>query len=185
MAAIYQLFGHPGTGKYTIAKEIVRQLVERGEPAALLDNHATANLVWSLVPASRRFEPEVMARMQRIRGEVLDAVEELAAPELSLVFTSFLPPSVKPTIVNRHRSLAIDHGRAFVAVVLELDPEEVLRRIPNPDRAERLKLVNVDTARRQMANGMTVPDWPELVHFDITGLSAEESARQIIEGVLH
>lgn len=51
MAAVYQLLAFPGTGKYTIAVEIVRQLTERGEHAVLLDNHATANLVGQLVPA--------------------------------------------------------------------------------------------------------------------------------------
>jgi adenylylsulfate kinase-like enzyme len=43
--AVYQLLGFPGTGKYTVAQAIVGQLADRGEPAALLDNHATANLL--------------------------------------------------------------------------------------------------------------------------------------------
>jgi hypothetical protein len=180
MAAVYQLLAHPGTGKYTIAKEIVRQLHERGDQAALLDNHATANLVWSLVPPGRRFEPDVMARMSELRSVLLDAIEELASPDLSLVFTNFLPPGRPPNILDRHRDVAVNHGRTLVAVVLDLDPAEVLRRVPDASRAERLKLVDVARAREQMADGMTEPEWPELTRLDINGMTAAQAAARLI-----
>ena len=67
MPAVYQLFGYPGTGKLTIAQEIVRLLAERGEPCARLDNHATHNLVWQLIPAERKFEPAICAADGRPR----------------------------------------------------------------------------------------------------------------------
>ncbi len=92
MPAVYQLLGYPASGKYTVAKAMVELLAARGEPAALLDNHATANLVWSLVPRERRFDPDVMARLAELRSVLWDAAAELTSPDRSLILTNYLPP---------------------------------------------------------------------------------------------
>lgn len=178
--AVYQLLGFPGTGKYTVAKAMVEHLAARGEPAALLDNHSTANLVWSLVEPERRFDPDVMARVAELRHVLWDAAAELTSPAHSLLLTNYLPIERAPTVIDRHRELAQQLGRRFVAVVLHCDPEEVLRRVPNPDRAERMKLVDPDRARTIMAAGMTLPTWPELVDLDITGLTPAEAAARVV-----
>lgn len=180
MPAVYQLLGFPGTGKYTVAREIVAQLEARGEPAALLDNHATANLVWSLVPEARRFDAEVMGRMKELRGVLLEAARDLTSPDHSLVFTNFVPSRAEGSVLDPHRNLARHLGRPLVAVVLRCDAEEVLRRVPNPDRAARLKLVDPVVARRVIDAGMSLPDWPELVDLDTTRLSAAETAARVI-----
>lgn len=177
---MYQLLGFPGTGKYTVAKEIVSQLQSRGEPAALLDNHATANLVWSLVPEARRFEPEVMGTINELRRVLIEGAAQITGPEHSLVFTNFIPARAPGSVIDPHRNLAQSLGRPLIAVVLTCDPEEVLRRVPNVDRAARLKLVDVGIARRIMGGGQSLPDWPELVHLDSTGLTAEETAARIV-----
>jgi len=52
--AVYQFLGFPGTGKFTVATELVRQLNVAGHTAKLLDNHLTANLIFDLVPLSER-----------------------------------------------------------------------------------------------------------------------------------
>jgi len=127
-----------------------------------------------------RHDPEVLRWLDELRNVVLDAIEEIGAPDCSLVFTNYLPPTRPPTFLDRHRAIALDHGRAFVPVVLELDPEELVRRVPNEERRAKLKQVDPVRAREQLAEGMTIPDWPELVHLDINGLTAEESARRII-----
>src|SRR4051812_39693066 len=178
--AVYQLLGFPGTGKYTVACAIVEQLRTRGEPAALMDNHATANLVWSLVPEERRFDPAVMARINELRRVLVEGAAELTGPDHSIVFTNFIPTDPKRAILDPHRQLAQTLGRPLVAVVLRCDPEEVLRRVPGSDRAARLKLVDPTIARRIMDNGQWVPDWAELVELDPTGLSADETAARII-----
>lgn len=178
--AVYQLLGFPGTGKYTVAQAIVEELAARGEPAALLDNHATANLVWSLVPVERQFDPDVMAWIADLRNVLWDAAAELTSPEHSLVFTNFLPVGRPPTVLDRHRELAQQLGRKLVAVVLHCDPDQVLRRIPNADRAARMKLVDADIARTIMSSGMTLPTWPELIDLDITGQSPTEAGARVI-----
>src|SRR3712207_1417131 len=134
MPAVYQLFAFPGTGKLTIAKEIVRLLTERGEPCARLDNHATHNLVWQLIPEHRKFDPPVLAKVFELRKVLLEAAAELTSEQHSLVFTNFLPPGRPPTIVDPNRDPALSLGKPLVAVVLTLDRDEVLRRVGNADR---------------------------------------------------
>ena len=178
--AVYQLLGFPGTGKYTVGRSIVEQLGARNEPTALLDNHATANLVWSLVPTERQSHADVMRRIRQLRNVVLDAAAELTSPDHSIVFTNFLPPDRPPTALDPHRDLARQLGRQLVAVVLHRDEDEVLRRVPNADRAERMKLTDPALARTILASGMTVPTWPDLVELDITGQSPTEAAARVI-----
>ena len=180
MPAVYQLLGFPGTGKYTVAKEIVSQLQARGEPAALLDNHAFLSLVWQLVPEARRFEPAVMGRVNDLRRLLVESAAELAGPEHSIVFTNFIPPQAPGSVIDPHRNLALTLGKPLIAVVLHCDPEEVLRRVPNPDRTARYKLDDARIAERMMGDGMSLPDWPELVELDSTGLTAEDTAARII-----
>ena len=181
MPAVYQLFAFPGTGKLTIAKEIVKQLEARGEPCARLDNHATHNLVWQLVPEERRFDPPVLARVFELRRVLGEAAAELTSEAHSIVFTNFLPHGREPTVVDPNRDLAISLGKPLVAVELTLDPEEVLRRIGNPDRVANMKMTRIESGRRVMAEGQTLPThWPELRSMAIDGLTAAEAAARII-----
>ena len=180
MPALYQLLGYPGTGKLTIAREIVAVLEERGEPAALMDNHATANLVWSLVPEARRFDPEVMGTINELRRVLVTAARSITGAEHSLVFTNFLPSTAKGSVLDPHRELASALERPLVAVVLRCEREEVLRRLVSPERERNLKLVIPHVAERIMDAGMSLPEWPELVDLDITGLTVREAALRVV-----
>jgi hypothetical protein len=181
MPAVYQLLAYPGTGKLTIAKEIVRKLDARGEPCARLDNHATHNLVWQLIPEDRKFDPAVLAKVFELRRVLLEAAAELTSDAHSIVFTNYLPPDRDPTIIDPNRDLALELGKTFVAVELTLDPDEVLRRVGNPDRVANLKLTDVAVARQVIDQGQTLPThWPELRQLAIDGLTAGEAADRII-----
>lgn len=181
MPAVYQLLAYPGTGKLTIAKEIVKKLDARGEPCARLDNHATHNLVWQLIPEHRRFDPPVLAKVMELRRVLLEAAADLTSEAHSIVFTSFLPPDRDPTIIDAHRDLASALGKTLVAVELTLDPDEVLRRVGNPDRLANLKLADPTIARQVIDRGQTLPThWPELRQLPIDGLTAGEAADRII-----
>lgn len=178
--AVYQLLGFPGTGKLTIAREIVAVLEERGEPAALLDNHATANLVWSLVPVEKRFEPEVMGTINELRRVLMTAARTITGAAHSIVLTNFVPAHAPGSVLDPHRALAAELGRPLVAVVLRCDRSEVLRRVVSPERGRNHKLDNAEIAAGIMDTGMSLPDWPELVDLDITGLSVREAALAVV-----
>ena len=171
----------PGTGKLTIAKEIVKQFGARGEPCARLDNHATHNLVWKLIPEHRKFDPPVLAKVSELRRVLLEAAAELTSETHSIVFANVLPPDCEPTIVDPNRDLALKLGKTFVALELTLDPEEVMRRVGNPDRVANLKLTDVKRARQVIDGGQTLPThWPQLCQLAIDGLTAAEAAERII-----
>jgi hypothetical protein len=97
------------------------------------------------------------------------------------VFTNFLPPHREATVVDGNRELAMKLGKTLVAVELTLHPDEVLRRVGNPDRVANLKLTDVDRAGEVIQQGQTLPThWPELRQFAIDGLTAAEAAARII-----
>jgi adenylylsulfate kinase-like enzyme len=69
-SCLYSLTGYPGTGKYTIAKELVRRLEERGETARLVDNHTVGDPILGLIPISREtpVPPEIWERVRAVAG---------------------------------------------------------------------------------------------------------------------
>ena len=76
-SVVVQLLGYPGTGKYTVAKELVRAMEADGRPARLLDNHASGNLILSLVPTPTHGIPDaVMDRIIEVRDAVLTTLEQ-------------------------------------------------------------------------------------------------------------
>ena len=176
---VYQLLGYPGTGKYTIAKEVVRRLRARGEGVSLMDNHATADLVWELVPQHRWFDADVMERLMQVRMLLLDAAVELSPPDQSFIATNFVSKTTDVFAIPK--GFAERRGAQLVCVVLECDREEILRRVPSPGRAERKKLVNVEVAARILDGPNLVPDWEHVLRLDITGLSVEEAATQLLQ----
>jgi len=181
VSVVVQLLGYPGTGKYTVAKELVRLMEEAGRPARLLDNHASANLVLSLVPRPTRGIPDdVMARIDQVRDTVFDTLVELTPREWCIVFTNAPPIPERPWNIDRNREVAARRGAVFLPVVLECAPDEVLRRVVAPERAARHKLVDPARAEAVLRDCEAHPPWDDLHHLDITELSPTDAARQIL-----
>ena len=180
--AVIQLLGYPGAGKYTIGREVVRLLEEGGRVAQLLDNHATNDLIFGLAPRldDGRIPEGAPELVWEIRQVVYRAIEALSPPEWSFVFTNFQPPRASPAAVERHRAIAHARGAVYLAVQLDCDPDEVLRRITAPDRRGRQKLVDVARAREVLAEGIVVPDFPELRRLDVTSLPPADAATAIV-----
>jgi len=134
--------------------------------------------VWDLVAPERRFDDDVLQRLSDLRRVVLEVAERLTPPDWSLVLTNFLPPHRSPTVIDVHRELAAARGCRLVAVVLDCDREERLRRVVSPERGGH-KLVDPAAAAAVYAEPQTLPDWPELTWLDTTHLSPEEAAAEI------
>jgi predicted kinase len=178
---VVQLLGYPGTGKYTVAKELVRQMEAAGRPARLLDNHASANLVLSLVPTPTRGIPDdVMERIVVVREAVLDTLRNLTPRDWSIVFTNFPPTMERALHLERNRQLAEDRGSVFVPVVLECDPDEIVRRVVAPERGLRHKLVDPVRAREVLAQPLPLPPWDDIHRLDVTSRSPADAARAIL-----
>ena len=89
---IYSLTGYPGTGKYTIAKELVRQLVALGHEGRLVDNHTVSDPILRLVPI-RDDTPvpvEVWDRVREVGRAVRTTIATISPPDWSFVFTNFV-----------------------------------------------------------------------------------------------
>jgi len=81
-AAIYQLLGYPGTGKYTVARALMRQLEHVRVEARLIDNQFIANTTFELVPVDgvAPLPPDVWERVRGVRNEILRRVEAPQPP---------------------------------------------------------------------------------------------------------
>jgi len=177
---VYQFLGFPGTGKFTVATELVRQLNVAGHTAKLLDKSSDGQFDLRPRPPERTTSRHAVERVSVIRSVVLDTIELLSPPDWSFVFTNFLPPRASRHAIDRHQELASKRGAVFVPVVLECDKGEILRRVVGKDRAARLTLVDVARAKEVLDEGMVLPDWPELWSLDLTALSPQDAAALIL-----
>jgi len=177
---VFQLLGYPGTGKYTVAREMTRLLREDGHGVSLMDNHSTANLVWDLVPGERRFDADVLEHVIAFRLHLLDIAVELSPPDWSFIATNFVGPRAPENVFDIPRRLAERRDARLVGVVLTCSTEERERRVVSPGRAERLKVADVELLRRIIDAGMRVPDWPDLVELGTTALTPTDAAAKIL-----
>ena len=182
MSVVVQLLGYPGTGKYTVAKELVRAMEADGRTTRLLDNHASGNLILSLVPTPTHGIPApVMDRIIEVRDAVLATLEQHTPRDWSIVFTNFPPDAERARALDRHREVAAARGAGFVPVLLECDPDEVLRRVVAPERAARHKLVDPVRLQEILDDAVPLPPWDDIRRIDVTTLPPPEAARAILE----
>jgi hypothetical protein len=183
-AAIYLLLGYPGTGKFTVAGEIVRQLRAAGRQTKLLDNHAVSDLIFPLVPQADGKSPlpaELIDRVRELNNVVLTTIEQLSPPQWSFVFTHHLIDNdANRRYVARLQRLAELRGAVFVPVTLWCESTALLHRVVQPERHGR-KLVDPDRALDYLLDDVIVPPSPLALRLDITRLSPADAASTIIE----
>ena len=148
---VFSLTGWPGTGKYTVAKELVAQLEARGHETRLVDNHSVSNPVLGVVRIDPEVAvpPEVWDRVREVRTVVYDSIATLSPPEWSFVFTNYVADTPADRAhYERLEELADAWGSRFVPVRMTVEVDELLRRMTQPERAARMKMTNADLARR-------------------------------------
>ncbi len=178
---IIYLFGFPGTGKYTIAKEIVKQA-----NFVLVDNHLINNPVFSVIgpDGKKKLPDEVWENCKKIWHVVWDSIHMIAPPSLNYVLTNQL---TEQTIRDRAWFFEIaghteKRGSRFLPVRLLCSEEELRRRIVMPDRAQRLKMTDPDGVSRYCQEDEVLkPDYPALMELDVTDIPASEAAKIILE----
>ena len=169
------LIGHPGVGKYTIAKEIAALTGAR-----IVDNQSINNPIFSVVDTP--FPKGVWQRITQVRAAVLETVATLSPPDWNFVLTNML--------MNNAQSLSAYHsvlevaelrGATFIPVRLLCDSQEHVKRIAQPDRAKRMKDTHPETARASSPERLYEPTHPNTLTLDVTHLSAIEAASIIIQ----
>jgi hypothetical protein len=184
---VYSLTGFPGTGKLTVATELVRALDESGRPAKLVDNHSTADPILRVLPidGATRVDPEVWMRVQAVRNVVFDTIATMSPPEWSFVFTNYVSDLEADRAAYRDlEDIATRRGVPFVPVRLTVEPDELLRRIRDPSRTTAKKLTDVDLARELfVGRDLFRPSHANLLDLDITDVAPADAAARIVAHV--
>lgn len=180
---IIYLMGFAGTGKLTIAGEIIKQANFR-----LVDNHLINNPILNLVRVDSKTDlpDSVWEKTAIIRDAVLSAMVEIVPKEYNFVFTNELidGDSDCQIIYNKIEEMAKLRGSVFVPVRLICEQEELCRRVVSPSRISFGKTTNVDKAKHKSSNMQVfLPDNKKTLRLDVTNLTASQAAEVILESV--
>lgn len=184
---IIHLIAKPGTGKLTVAKEIMQKLQDHD--VTLIDNHAINNLVFQLVnPDGKSKLPEnIWTYVREIKNSVLNAMSDIALPNKSFVFTNALFHEDEVDYKNFYKLIETAEKRnaRFVPVRLHLsDLEEHKKRISSPDRSIKMKETNPEAPLRYQDKELIRIDHPNLLDIETSGTTAKELADKIIAHAL-
>ncbi len=176
MNCIVHLNGWPGSGKRTVGAVLAAK-----SGARLLDVHVMLN------PAEALFErddPLHAALREAVRSLVMDHAAKLAPGMALILIDPLADDTAGAALFNQFQDLATRRGARLLSVRLEITPEENIRRLQTPSRAEHRKLTRPDILlhmrdryellRPQRADAMTI---------DVTHLSAEAAATRILEWI--
>jgi hypothetical protein len=186
--AIVHVVGHPGVGKYTVARELTDLASADGSRVVLVDNHLTSNVIFSVLPVDgiAPLPATVWDRVQEVRDAVLRTIEELSPPDWSFVFTNVVSEGVPgdERVVERLIELASRRNSRYVPVRLSCRTDELLARVTRPDRQARQKWVD-PVGVRSFVETSTVLEiaHPARLDVDVTSLPARDAAARILEHV--
>lgn len=184
--AVVHLLGFPASGKRTIGEALVASVPRDDQRFVLVDNHLTSRAVLAALDTdpTGRVDPRVWGHVSGIRVHVLAAIEEMAPPGWSYVFTSYVVHDVPSESIGRLQALAVTRASTYVPVVLHCDDEERRRRVVGPDRAAHRKWLDPDGVAEDVAARTLVrPDSPHLLDLDVTHLAPADAAEQVLAHV--
>lgn len=177
---LVHLIGLPGVGKLTIARELASAL-----PAHLVDNHASNNLIISLLDIARdQSIPEAAwVEVRKVRAAVLNTISTLAPREANYIFTNALYGDDEKDlrVIEQVRGTIEARGGTYVPVVITCDTEEHRTRYTNTQRHEKLKPTDV-----KILDGIFAGDdqplrqkLPTELELDVTSLTPAQAAQAI------
>lgn len=180
---ILYLIGFPGTGKYTISKEICKN-----HDFILCDNHHVNNCLFPLVKADgKRDLPEGMwNNVKQVWDVVFNTILNLAEPEYNYIFTNYLNTDQDDyDHFNFMTDFAKKRGSTFIPIFLTCDIKTLKKRATNHERELRLKLVDRQKIDELINKNQLIDiKHPNAITLDITSLSPQESAKIILDHLL-
>jgi RNase adaptor protein for sRNA GlmZ degradation len=165
------LYGAPGVGKLTVARELVGLTGYK-----LFHNHLTVDLVTSLFP----FGSEQAGRLStKFRLEMFQEAARANLP--GVIFTFVYARGADDGFVQQVLDAVEPSGGRVLFVLLKCDEEELLRRVEDESRRAFGKLRDAAYVRGLCAQhklAAPVPQRESLV-LDTTHLAASEAARRV------
>lgn len=167
-----ELYGAPGVGKLTVARELVGLTGYK-----LFHNHLTVDLVGALFP----FGSEQAGRLTtRFRLELFEEAARANLP--GVVFTFVYAHGDDDPFIQQTLDAVEPHGGQVLFVLLKCEEEELLRRVEAESRQAFGKLRDaayVRTLCQQYALATAVPQRESLI-LDTTNLAPQETAQRIV-----
>lgn len=184
-STLLYLYGYPGVGKNTVAKEIEKQ-----SDFVAIQNHLISNAFRHVIakqPGSdyKKIEPFVKHHTMKAWLNFLEFIDA-ATPEQNLIFTSVLYQNDPDRVEYFEfiKNWAEQRNRLFVPVRMNCSREETLRRAQSPNRNAEFKLNDAAILEKIMdRNVLLETDAQHFLDLDITHLPASESARAILDVV--
>lgn len=176
---IVYLVGPPGVGKMTIGTIVADALQAR-----LIHNHVWLNPIFALVAQDgvTPLPPKVWSLTDEVRRAVFEAARVLTPASWNLVFThaavgqSDQDAALSSEIIK----VANDRGARLIVVQLICASEELVRRVASPERRAMMKEVDVDAAIKHASLPPFTPAHPLICELDVTNLSPDEAAQEIV-----
>lgn len=170
---IIYLIGRPGTGKYTIAKELEKF------GFIVCDNQLINNPIFTLLNYDGFSKiPEIgWNAIGQIRTAVFDfiAIEQ----QHNYVLTNCLyEDEGDRKCYLQVESMAFKRGALFIPIKLLISEEEHLRRITEPSRRTRWK--SIDPQDVFQTKPLITINHPHLFELDVSVLSATQTAEKIL-----
>ncbi|MFN7038502.1 MAG: hypothetical protein ACK4OM_02905 [Alphaproteobacteria bacterium] len=174
---VIYITARPGTGKYTIAKALAKDYGFR-----ICDNQLINNPILELLNYDGFTEvPEfAWVSIRKIRS----AVWEFIANEKNnsyILTNNLFEYEGDRKLYEQVKQIALGRGSLFIPVRLTITEEEHLKRVTQPERRKRWKSIDPKEVYNEMPL-LQIHD-PELLNLEVTNLSPEEAAEQIVEHV--
>jgi hypothetical protein len=178
------MLGYPGMGKRTVGGHLATLIEGVLVDNALINRPVLELFRWDGVAP---LPPGVWDYVAPIRNTVLRAIEELAPPSNSYVFTNVVEET--PSAADEYdvlRSLARRWGSLFLSVMLTCDLDIQVSRIDNSDRVALRKGSDPEGYRGfTLATRLYQPPPAEVIHVDTSMTPPAENARIILEELRH
>ncbi len=161
------IYGAPGTGKLTVARELATLTGFR-----LFHNHLTVDLAKALFDFGT---PEYLDYVRNLRS---DAFERATRGEVNLIFTFWYSKESAPS-VQRYAEIIERSGGEVLFVKLYCPPEVLEQRVQNPER-EGWKISNLKSLENALKNtdlNFVIPGTRSII--DTSSLEPSLAAKQI------
>src|SRR5215475_1317804 len=170
MMKLIFLYGLPGTGKLTIARELAALTGYK-----LFHNHLTVDLLLST------FEFGSTPFVELRESIWLSVFEESATSLPALIFTFNPENSVRQSFIEKTVQNVESNGGELLFVEVVCDPAELERRMDTQERRQHKKLVSLELFRKLKTDG--VFDSPKMplpkLTLNSTRTSPHENAAEI------